>query len=263
MIQDLFASLIKGILGKSGPASQDDANLDLHTPDEILNNLCSLIQRTNEFDMERQVHDIIIANVQYENGGRCIDHEALGPLIHKKGVCDGISKLAKMIFDRIGMASEVVTGILKCSNDIPGPHAWNLVRVNGFWYHLDITADLGLTVDKKHIRYDYFNLSDVEISSDHVRDPISISCSISKKDYYTTKGLFVSDVHQFNALVDQTLKKTDKSLTVRLPRGLEPEITQSKLLDVIKKKCEQTKRCRYRIIYSINPDQMIFSFTVQ
>lgn len=265
MVQDYFRFIIDKILSlNKGPEDKAvHSDPDLHTPEEILVNLCSQIKRTSELDMERQVHDIIISNVTYENSGKTIDHTAMGPLIHKKGVCDGISNLAKMVFDRIGIKSQVVVGILDCSNDTPGLHAWNIVHINGQWYHLDITADLGLTAGKKHIRYDYFNLSDSEISHDHKLNSVPVRCTTSHMDYYTLNGLFVQSVEEFDRAVEQALRKSDRTLTVRLPFGMDPAVTQSKLLERVERYCARMSRLGYSIVYTMNPDQMIFSFTVR
>ena len=46
-------------------------------------------------------------------------------------------------------------------------HTWNIVRINGKYYHLDATFDNTLGNDKKEIRYDYFNLDDQQIFRDH------------------------------------------------------------------------------------------------
>ena len=49
-------------------------------------------------------------------------------------------------------------------------HTWNIVRINGQYYHLDATFDntLGKNEDGlTSIRYDYFNLDDKNIFRDH------------------------------------------------------------------------------------------------
>ena len=49
-------------------------------------------------------------------------------------------------------------------------HTWNIVRINGKYYHLDATFDNTLTRNctiGEEIRYDYFNLEDKSIFRDH------------------------------------------------------------------------------------------------
>lgn len=46
-------------------------------------------------------------------------------------------------------------------------HAWNLVRLNGRWYHLDVTWDDPIPDQAGRLRYDYYLLPDKLIKKDH------------------------------------------------------------------------------------------------
>ncbi len=41
-------------------------------------------------------------------------------------------------------------------------HAWNVIRIDGKYYHLDVTFDNTLSRDDA-VRYDYVNLADKQI----------------------------------------------------------------------------------------------------
>lgn len=59
---------------------------------------------------------------------------------------------------------------LQTEKGIKYRHTWNIVRINGQYYHLDATFDntLGKNEDDSvSIRYDYFNLDDKNIFRDH------------------------------------------------------------------------------------------------
>lgn len=70
-------------------------------------------------------------------------------LITGDGVCQGYSEAFKLIANRMGFPCEVVsgfaTGVSTDTASIPAisesntNHAWNIVRVNGQWYHVDAT----------------------------------------------------------------------------------------------------------------------------
>ena len=50
-------------------------------------------------------------------------------------------------------------------------HGWNIVKVDGNWYNIDLTWDDPITKSGKHvIRYDYF-LKNAKEFSDHKRNP--------------------------------------------------------------------------------------------
>ena len=61
-------------------------------------------------------------------------HTPYGSLIEKSAVCDGYARAAQLIFSLCNVESYFVVG------DTPaGGHAWNLVKVDGEYYQLDVT----------------------------------------------------------------------------------------------------------------------------
>lgn len=243
------------ILGKLSPDLPSGRSPDA---DEILKDLCSKIRRGDEFDMERQVHDIIINNVKYNNSGKRVDHEAIGPLLNKTGVCDGISKLAVMVFREIGIQSIMVTGTLNMGGGNQGPHAWNKVRVDGVWYNLDITQDLGMTNGEKPIRYDYFNLSDAEIFCDHRIHNNPIPCKRGGMDYYSKMDLTVSSFSEYRNLLKKTFAKGEDFLVVKLPAGLDSDQVKSKMPYAAMQEYSKYRVGKVTAEYSYNPDQRVF-----
>ena len=47
-----------------------------------------------------------------------------------------------------------------------GNHAWNIVKIGGKAYHLDMTWDINLS-RRGHISYKYFLIGDQEAARDH------------------------------------------------------------------------------------------------
>lgn len=68
-----------------------------------------------------------------------ISHTPYAALFEREAVCDGYSRLVKMLCDDAGVDCHIVIGEVLNS----GGHAWNLVKVNGKWYHLDVTWNDG------------------------------------------------------------------------------------------------------------------------
>lgn len=87
------------------------------------------------------------------------DFTPYGALIEGRAVCDGYARAAKILADLCGLECYYVSG--KCSTDsgIVG-HAWNLVRVDGQYYQLDVTwNDGGRTNDYFLVTDDFMSLS--------------------------------------------------------------------------------------------------------
>ena len=147
----------------------------------------------SELDKEKYVHDFICENIRYDKLKKPYSHEIIGPLGHGVGVCEGIAKSVKILCDALGVWCVIAI----CGNNpekgIKYRHTWNIVRINGQYYHLDATFDntLGRNMDDSvSIRYDYFNLDDKNIFRDH--EPLiapAPACPDGSHSYYRKKKL--------------------------------------------------------------------------
>ncbi len=84
-----------------------------------------------EFEKVMAVHDYMVNNYTYDAN----DYEQnMLIVIDKKGVCMAYSYAFIHVMNVLGIESYIVT-----SDNME--HAWNLVRVDGQWYHMDVTWD--------------------------------------------------------------------------------------------------------------------------
>ena len=151
------------------------------------------VEKTSEIEKEIAVHNFLCETVVYDYNFSDSSFQCVGPLLFGRGVCEGISKAAKFLFNLLGIESLVVCGEVENSShslgnlDIVG-HAWNIVKINQIYYHLDITFDLTIAeTDVK--RFDYFNLTDAEIYRDHkITSKKAPSCSV-RGSYYFVNNL--------------------------------------------------------------------------
>lgn len=60
----------------------------------------------------------------------------VGPLIHYKAVCGGYANFIKLICDQVGISCFVLHGPMKTTKGWNN-HAWNVVWLDGRFYHLD------------------------------------------------------------------------------------------------------------------------------
>ena len=131
------------------------------TVDEILikNNAHSL----SDFDKIKFVNDYIVQNTVYSTETVHSPHSAYTVLAEGKAVCQGYALLAQKMLTKLGIESLYVVG------EAGGVgHAWNLVKLNGGWYHIDMTWN-DPTPDRgpNNVRYAYFLMSDQQLIKDH------------------------------------------------------------------------------------------------
>ena len=112
-----------------------------------------------EFERELILHDRLADHIAYEDGDRV--HDAYGALINGKAVCEGYTKAFQYLLQKVGIQSFMATG-----TGNGGKHAWNIVRIDGKYYNVDLTWD-DQESDTFHA---YFNLTDERIKEDHIFD---------------------------------------------------------------------------------------------
>ena len=104
-------------------------------------------------------------------------HQAEGALLKGTAVCSGYAKAYEAMLDAAGIPNETITGYAG------GYHAWNLVQVDGQWYHVDTTWDDPTTQGGDYIRYTYFLKSDKVMASRSHRDWEDVhACTSTKYD---------------------------------------------------------------------------------
>ena len=164
-------------------------------------------EKMSEKEKELFVHDFICQNVRYDKLKKAYSHEIIGPLGQSVGVCEGIAKTVKVLCDALGIWCIVALCDNNPEKGIKYRHMWNVVRIDGKYYHLDVTFDNSLGKDGV-IRYDYFNLSDSQIFKDHepVIFPIP-ACSDGEHTYYREKKLSWTKMEEVRKRTAQAVKK--------------------------------------------------------
>ncbi len=99
------------------------------------------------------LHRWLLWNAEYDYTYR--NHSAAGVLVEGKGVCESYAKAMQMMLTMAGVPNKYVSGSANnnTGNGFEG-HAWNLIQVNGKWYHVDTTWGLFMLTDEE-IGYDH------------------------------------------------------------------------------------------------------------
>lgn len=132
-----------------------------------------------DFDKEKYVHDYIVNNTSY-NTNASLNQSAYSALVNKESVCAGYARAFQYLMIRMGIPTYYVVG--KAGED----HAWNIVALDDGYYNVDVTWD-----DQRRITYNYFNRTDKQFSSSHVRRNLSLnlpSCNGVKYQYITSNN---------------------------------------------------------------------------
>lgn len=139
-------------------------------------NITNDIIQPSMSDVEKikAVNDYVVTHTVYsKTGTKTTPHSPYTIISEGKGVCQAYALLTYRLLEEAGIENMYVTGYAGEA------HAWNLVKVDGNWYHLDTTwndptyDNINYQQEKymtDFVRYKYFLISDATISADHQID---------------------------------------------------------------------------------------------
>ena len=126
--------------------------------------LASLLPGMDDLQKALVLHDWLTQHVAYDYinylAGTVPEasYLAYGPLVMGVGVCEGYAKAYQLLLGRCGIDAVMVSS--PSMN-----HGWNLVKLGGSWYHVDVTWDDPTPDTLGKANHSYFLLSDAAIRS--------------------------------------------------------------------------------------------------
>lgn len=114
----------------------------------------------DDHEKVKAIHDYVVKHVSYDMSYKA--YTAYEALVNRSAVCQGYALLTYQLLKEAGIENHFVVG----TGD-GQPHAWNLVKIENKWYHLDTTFDDPLPDEQGRVTYSYFNLSDEQIARNH------------------------------------------------------------------------------------------------
>ena len=123
----------------------------------------------NDFEKEKIICDYLLGTVTYQIDNT-LNQNAATALVQQRAQCSGVAKAVKLLLDWLAIPCIVIDG--EVNDPVSrqrGPHAWNLVQLDGNWYHLDVTLMMGENSQKTPpFRYSYLNRTDAQMRAIHV-----------------------------------------------------------------------------------------------
>lgn len=164
------------------------------------------------FEKELILHDKLATSVKYYMDKENIDevpdeyHSIYGTFIEKKAVCDGFSKAMQLLLDKVGIENIFITGKI---GDVA--HAWNMVKLDSNWYHLDLTSNKYIKEtdgSTKYVVHTYFNVTDDFILKSHTIDNKSANPVANNKayNYYIKTNCHISSTQDFDNRIKEIIK---------------------------------------------------------
>ena len=100
---------------------------------ELTNGILAKVDpKTSEWEKVVFIHDYLALNYDYDHD--LLIYDAYGMLKNGIGVCQAYSLLTRYLLKKLGIECECVS----CEEL---NHEWNIVKIGGSWYHMDVTWD--------------------------------------------------------------------------------------------------------------------------
>ena len=149
---------VKPFMGKSRSTVFGSSSLEEATKKALA------VVKPEMSDLEKALvlHDYIALNTEYDYQGYLNGNlpnsvfTIEGTLVEGKAVCQGYALAYQYLLNKVGIESKYVAS--SAMN-----HGWNLVKIFGRWYHVDVTWDDPVWDQLGRVKHQYFLLSDAGI----------------------------------------------------------------------------------------------------
>lgn len=156
-------------------------------------------------------------NLESEN-----NQNIISVFLGKETVCQGYASAMQYLMDQLDIPCVIVTGTAK-----GGPHAWNLVQLDGAWYYVDVTWGNSKYHDDeqndvKYVEYDYLNITTEEMLQDH-SPKVSFElplCTERKNNYFVKEKKYFTSldentVAEIGSIIRRAYEKGKSSVSVK------------------------------------------------
>ena len=149
---------VKPFMGKSRSTVFGSSSLEEATKKALA------VVKPEMSDLEKALvlHDYIALNTEYDYQGYLNGNlpnsvfTIEGTLVEGKAVCQGYALAYQYLLNKVGIESKYVASSVM-------NHGWNLVKIFGRWYHVDVTWDDPVWDQLGRVKHQYFLLSDAGI----------------------------------------------------------------------------------------------------
>ena len=200
--------------------SPDDMSNMNRASEAVADNILSGITADmTDYDKLKYIHDYLIRNCESDTEDEYAN-TIYGTLVRKKALCEGYSKTFSYLCNRLGIENVIVTGKTNV------PHMWNMVKVDGNWYHIDVTWDKPSgPLNEAYpsiVLYQYFMVTDSVIENDHTIIPIVRDVPRAygtKENYFVKEGFYIKKdnevVSVFEKAFDKAVENRESSVSLK------------------------------------------------
>jgi len=173
----------------------------------------------SEYERVRAVYEYIILTTTYNLDAP--DHQNIySVFVNRESVCAGFSRAVQLLLNRLGIFATYVTGFAYVPRISAEPisHAWNLVRVYGEYYYLDVTWGSpnfqdGSGAGHAGIVYDYLLVNEEKLFRTHtLAEGLMMPAVTSlRHNFFVMNGMFydVADEERILEAMNESIQNQE------------------------------------------------------
>ncbi|MCR5734369.1 MAG: hypothetical protein K6G22_07190 [Lachnospiraceae bacterium] len=162
----------------------------------------------DEYTKVKKVYEYIVKNTEYDKSAPN-NQNIVSVFAEKRSICQGYAKAMQYILNDLGIFCTLVEGSVKEGEH----HVWDLVRIDGQYYHVDPTwgdspynrvnkdgepEAVNGSYTSSEINYDYLCITTDEIGITHeIENSVPIpECESVDANYYVREGLYFTSIDE-------------------------------------------------------------------
>ncbi len=214
-----------------------------------------------DYDKVLVLHDYLKQNIEYDNEAAASSdsiafrdsHTVIGALLNQKCVCAGFSLAMKYLCEKAGVECTVVSGEANNGKRTEA-HAWNIVKINGYYHHVDVTWDNQFSSDKEIPNYAYLNVDDDTIMKDHNwKMDMYPKCATAPYNYFYFNKSLIDSQKQLERYIYQNMLDENPQIMFKVREGssLEKDISLclERIVVTAAKKCKHIQLKKWKYVY--------------
>lgn len=280
------------ILLHYGASAEEAQALQKQIDEAVKPYLEGITDAMSAYDVAIRLYSRLIAAIDYDTvalekqeaeGGPkedAIDYlrTICGAFLRKSAVCEGYARAIQYLLQKCGVeCAEAVGDVYKDDGSDGEAHAWNILKIDGDYYYMDVTWDdrsnTNQPIKIRDFEFSYFCITTKEmqrtrkIESDPVEMP---DCTATRGNYYTHNGLVLEryDPDRIKQIAAEaaaakstffTFKCRDKALYAQALKQLCVE--GADCYEAIKAAAKKDKRIRTNK-FRYNPNTELWTITI-
>ncbi len=192
-ITDSYASFVPGYTMSLSEYTQHAENIE-----SIISSLKTALP-DGDYEKELFCHDYIVNNCTYSDTDDTHEASVVGALINGKAKCSGYAKALKLLLDRFGVESVLVSGNATDYSSNTQSHMWNAVRIDGSWCYTDPTWNDPVNDDGEQLsQHIFFNMTDDMLRRTHNDFEFKYECNDPYIYYYIINDAYFTSCESNN-----------------------------------------------------------------